>query len=110
MDDKTKISITVAGQKYNIAADDEQEAKRVKRAAIDLDERLASALKANPALTFTQALIFTALEYADIASEAIQSQKELKGEIKGYLEDAAKAKTECDRLEREITKLKKNSK
>lgn len=110
MDEKCKINIFVAGQKYNITADNEAEAKRVKRAALDLDERIAAALKANPALTFTQALIFTALEYADTASEALQSQKELKSEIKGYLEDAAKAKTECDRLERELTKLKAKNK
>lgn len=61
----------------------------------------------NHRLTYQQALVLTALEYAQTLREEKGRADTYRAEIGDYLKDAADAKLECERLKRENERLRK---
>ncbi len=104
METKNTIKIAVGDQAYTIVAGNRpNEAKAV---AADLDKKVRLILKENPSCTYTQAVVLAALDFADTAKQASEEVDRLRGEIRSYLEDSAKAKTERDKALRELERLK----
>ena len=104
MESKSILKITVGGQVYNLVADDETgEAKEL---AADLDKKVTRLMKENNGCTYTQAVVLAALDYAQTAKHALDSENKLRSEVRAYLEDSAKAKTERDKANRELERLK----
>ena len=104
MEVKNTLKITVGGQVYNLVADDETgEAKEL---AADLDKKVTRLMKENNGCTYTQAVVLAALDYAQTAKHALDSENKLRSEVRAYLEDSAKAKTERDKANRELERLK----
>ena len=104
MEAKNTIKITVGGQSYTIVA-----AERIgeaKAAAAELDKKVSRILSENPSCTYTQAVVLAALDFADNAKQASDENNRLRSEIRAYLEDSAKAKTERDKALRELERLK----
>lgn len=100
---KNTYKLKICGSEYVITAAESEE--YMQSLASDIDEKLQAALK-NGRLSITQAAVFTALEFADAAKKATDTADNLRGQLKEYLEDAAKAKSECDFYKREVDKLK----
>ena len=106
--DKNTLRITVGGQRYTlVTGDNVQQAKAL---ASDLDKKVSRILKDSPACTYTQAVVLAALEYAQTAKQATESEEKLRSEVRAYLEDSAKAKTERDKANRELERLKRKLK
>ena len=104
MDSKSILKITVGGQSYNLVTNDESgEAKEL---AADLDKKVTRLMKENAGCTYTQAVVLAALDYAQTAKQAMDSESKLRSEVRAYLEDSAKAKTERDKANRELERLK----
>ena len=61
-------------------------------------------------LNSTQAAVLTALEYADKLNKAEEEVATLRGQMKDYLEDSAKAKSERDYYKRELERYKTEAK
>lgn len=104
MENKNTLKITVGGQNFTIVA--AERANEAKAAAVELDKRVSRMLRSNPSCTYTQALILAALDFADNARQAGDEADRLRSEIRAYLEDSAKAKTERDKALRELERLK----
>ena len=104
MEDKSILKISIGGQTYNIVTSDKTgEAKDL---AADLDKKVTRLMKENAGCTYTQAVVLAALDYAQTAKHAIESEEKLRSEVRAYLEDSAKAKTERDKANRELERLK----
>lgn len=101
--EKATYKLSICSNDYMITTD--ESAQYMQELAADVDEKLRAALKSNK-LSMTQAAVFVALEYADMAKKASDSADNLRGQLKDYLEDAAKAKTERDMYKHEVEKLK----
>ena len=104
MESKNIVKISVGGQIYNLATNDKTgEAKAL---AADLDKKVTRLMKESTGCTYTQAVVLAALDYAQTAKQAMESEQKLRSEVRAYLEDSAKAKTERDKANRELERLK----
>ena len=64
----------------------------------------------NSRISVTQAAIVTALEYADLYKKSEITSENLRNQIQGYLEDAARARTDAEISKRECERLAKELK
>ncbi|MDR1630590.1 MAG: cell division protein ZapA [Oscillospiraceae bacterium] len=101
---KNTVKIKICGTEYFINTDDN--AGYVEALGAALDDRITKALKASRFISMTQAAVLSALEYADEAKKASDVADNLRSQLKDYLEDAAKAKSERDFYKREVERLK----
>ncbi|HOD01760.1 MAG: Cell division protein ZapA [Firmicutes bacterium ADurb.Bin300] len=100
---KKTYKLRICGSDYIISAEESEE--YMQTLASEIDEKLRNVLR-NAKLSSTQAAIFVALELADEAKKATDSADNLRAQVKDYLEDAAKAKSERDFYKRELERLK----
>lgn len=100
-----KVRLTIAGAPYVISTTDSEE--YVTQLAQELDEGIKEAMSASPNLSVTRAAVFCALDYLDRCKKSAVSADNMRGQIKDYLADAAKAKLEADEARREIERLKR---
>ncbi len=95
----TKVSFKIGGMTYAVSTDDPP--GYIKSLAASLDRRIAEIQKRFNA-TLVQATTMAALEALDSAQKQKQDSDDLKKQLKACLEDAAMAKSERDRLAREL--------
>ncbi len=100
-----KIKLIIAGEEYNIATDDDLD--YVAQLGAELDKKISALLRDNDRISVTQAAIVTALEYADSAKKCEGTSENLRNQIQGYLEDAARARTDAEISKRECERLAK---
>ena len=100
-----KIKLIIAGEEYNIATDDDLD--YVAQLGAELDKKISTLLHDNDRISVTQAAIVTALEYADSAKKCESTSENLRNQIQGYLEDAARARTDAEISKRECERLAK---
>lgn len=100
--EKRTLRLKIAGEEYPIIT--EEDPKYMEELAHDIDMKMAAVLK-NGRLSTTQAAVLVALEYADLAGKNGSSSDKLRSQLKEYLEDAAKAKSERDFYKRELDKI-----
>ena len=96
-----KVSFRIGGMTYAVLTDDSPE--YLKSLASRLDSRI-SAIQERSGATLVQATTMAALEALDSAQKQKQNSDDLKAQLKTCLEDAAMAKSERDRLLREMKK------
>lgn len=102
---KNKVKLVIGGVSYYISTDDE--AVYVKEIADEVDKKMERVQKDNPRLSITMSAVLCALEYCDAYKKAEISADNLRGQIKEYLEDSARARMEVDVAHREIERLNK---
>ncbi len=95
--------LVIAGVEYRISS--EEPAEYMQSLARELDTKMTALLRGN-SISTTQAAILVALQYADDAAKNGGSADSLRAQLKGYLEDAAQAKSERDFYKREVERLK----
>lgn len=101
---KNTVKLVICGTDYYIGTDDN--ADYVEALGAGLEDRITKTLKSSNFISMTQATVLTALEYADEAKKAGDVADNLRSQLKDYLEDAAKAKSERDFYKREVERLK----
>lgn len=101
--EKNKVKLTIGGSEYSILTDDSVEYT----AALgdELNEKVTDILKDTSGISVTQAAVLTALEYCDMYKKAEKSADNLRGQIKDYLEDSARARMEVEVARREVERL-----
>ncbi|NMP37501.1 MAG: cell division protein ZapA [Clostridiales bacterium] len=102
--EKNLIKINICGMDYHLSSDDDP--AYLKSIAAETDEKIRKAMSANPHISTTQAAVLVALEYSDAYKKCTSSADNLRAQLKDYLEDAAKAKSERDLFKREVERLK----
>ena len=100
-----KIKIEICGSSYMITSTEEP--AYVQELAEHLDSQVKELMASNPSMSITIALILCAMSYLDDMSKANFSADHLRSQIKEYLEDAARARTEADEAKREVERLKR---
>lgn len=103
-----KIRLQIAGEEYNISTDDDLE--YVAEIGAELDKKISELMQSNSRISVTQAAIVTALEYADLYKKSEITSENLRNQIQGYLEDAARARTDAEISKRECERLAKELK
>ena len=102
---KNRIKISILGSDYIIASEEEE--NYVRQIAAETEKRIAGITRDNPRLSVTMAAVLAALDYCDEAVKATESADNLRSQIKDYLEDSSRARTEADEARWEVERLKK---
>ena len=98
-----KIQLTIAGEYYNISTDDD--INYVASLGEELDEKLTAVMNSGSRLSATQAAVLTALECLDSQKKVEINCRELRNQVREYLDEAAKARSEAEIAKREIEHL-----
>ena len=104
---KNKVTVTIAGQEYTLVAT--EDAAYMEKVAQHVDLRV-SEVSAAGRISTTDAAILAALNIADEYFKAQEAAENLRGQIKGYLEEATDLKMQLSEAKREIFKLQNNKK
>lgn len=108
MENMNKVKLTIRGSNYVINTDESVE--YTEELGKRIDERMNEIMKGSFFITATQAAILVALEMADELTKSEKNVENFRSQIKDYLEDAAKAKTERDYYKRELERYKTEAK
>ncbi len=103
-----KVKLTICGINYFINTDEDVE--YTENLGKRIDERMNQILKSGSLITMTQAAVLTALEISDELSKSEADVEKYRNQIKEYLEDSAKAKSERDYYKRELERIKTEAK
>ena len=103
-----KVKLTIHGTNFFINTD--EGVNYTKALGKVIDNRLNEILEGNYRLSINQATILVALEMADAKAKAEKENKELREQLKGYLEESAKAKRERDYYKRENERIQAEAK
>ncbi len=103
-----KVKLTICGVNYFINTDESVE--YTENLGKRIDERMSQILKSGSLITMTQAAVLVALEMADELSKSEANVDNFRSQIKDYLEDSAKAKSERDYYKRELERYKTEAK
>ena len=88
---KNTIRIKVCGKTYNVVS--EETPVYTEKLAASLDSKINSILKASPSLSITDAAVLASLEAYDELSKARVNIENIRSQIKGYVDEAARAKS-----------------
>lgn len=100
----SKVLVTIAGNEFCLTTEDEP--AYVEALASELSKELTGMLEANDSMSITQAAILCALNVKDDLKKNNNSTDSLRGQIKDYLEDSARARMEAEAAKREVERLK----
>ncbi len=101
---RNRVVLHICDQDFPIATDNS--IAHVKQLGEEIDSKMRTLLSSSKRLTFAQAAILTALEYADNAKKAEQSMEALRSQLSGYLSDAEDSKLNFELVKKENEKLK----
>ncbi len=103
-----KVKLTICGVNYHINTDEDVE--YTENLGQRINDRMVEVMKGGSLVSMTQAAVLVALEFADELAKSERSVENYRNQIKDYLEDAGKAKTERDYYKRELDRIKTEAK
>ncbi len=101
---RNRVVLHICDQDFPIATDNT--IAYVKELGEDIDSKMREILGASKRVTFAQAAVLAALEYADSAQKAEKSIELLRSQISDYLADAEDSKLNFELVRKENEKLK----
>ncbi|MPN32265.1 Cell division protein ZapA [bioreactor metagenome] len=114
MASKNRIRLNICGTDYMITSDEPE--AYVRELGNELDRTMRSMMNNDSRVSTTMAAVLTAITLADEARKATASADNLRSQIKDYLTDNARARSEAeearreaDRLRRELDELRKRN-
>ncbi len=108
MEDLNRATIRIMGSDYVVMTDEAP--MYVEELGRQIDEKVKKILGFDDRISLTAATILCALDYLNDLTKASQSADNMRGQVKDYLEDSAKARIEVEELKRQIEKLKSENK
>ena len=99
---ENKITISICGQEYTFAA--EETPSYMQKVAAMVDAKMGEILKASH-VSRTDAAVLTAVNLADEFLKNQGTAENLRAQLKGYLDEANRAKNEASDLRREVFRL-----
>lgn len=104
-----RVKLNICGVNYFITTDESVE--YTEELGSKLDERMSEIIKKGGSfVTMTQAAVLAALELSDELSKSEKDVENFRNQIRDYLEDAGKAKSERDYYKRELDRIKAEAK
>ena len=102
---KSRVKLNICGNECVIASEDPE--SYVLSIGDEVQKAILGIVDANEHVSVTMAAILTALNYCDEAHKASSGADNLRSQIKDYLEDSSRARTEADEARKEIERLKR---
>lgn len=100
-----KVKLNIAGADYVITTDEAED--YVRRLGEEVDRGMAEAMNGNSRISANMAAVLVAITKADQAHKAVESADRLREQMKGYLDDNARAHQEADAARREADALRR---
>ena len=100
-----RVKLTICGANYVIVSEDEE--SYVQELGTRLDEEMNELMTKNQAISVTGAAVLKALDYLDELRKATMSADNMRGQVRDYLEDAAKALLATQEAQQEIARLRR---
>jgi cell division protein ZapA (FtsZ GTPase activity inhibitor) len=102
---KNRIKLNICGTECVISSDDSE--SYVRSIGEEVENAMEDILTKNERISITLAAIITALSYCDEAHKASGGADNLRSQIKDYLEDSSRARTEAEEAKREIERMRR---
>ncbi len=99
---ENRIVITICGAEYTLLADEAP--SYMQKVGQYVDTKMSETLR-TVKVGRTDAAVLTALNIADELMKEKQSAENLRGQLKGYIDDVNRAKSEISELKRELFRL-----
>lgn len=103
MQEKNKVTLRIGGAEYSVVA--EEDTAYILAIGKEVDAYVTEMMKNNSQISTTVAAVFAALEFCDRAHKADSSADNLRAQIRGYVEEAGRARLDVDEARREINRL-----
>ena len=97
-----RVVITICGEEYTFVA--EESSAYMQKVGSYVGDKMAEVLS-SAKVGRTDAAVLTAVNITDELFKAQTAAEQLRGQIKGYLDQASKAQSEVSELKREIFRL-----
>lgn len=101
-----KIKLNIVGTEYSIVSDEPVSYMTELGMQVDKDMR---EIMQDPRVSTTMAAVLVALNNADAVRKAESAADNLRSQMKGYLDDNARARMESDSTRREIERLREEN-
>ena len=102
---KNRIKLNIYGSECVISSDDSE--SYVRSIGDEVEKAMEDILTKNERISITMAAIITALSYCDEAHKASGGADNLRSQIRDYLEDSSRARTETEEAKREIDRMRR---
>ena len=99
-----RVVLHIAGSEYVVTSD--ENAGYMQELGAQVDKSMRELLE-NPRVSTTMAAVLVALNNADLAQKANDAADNLRAQMKGYLDDNARARMEADNARREVERLRR---
>ena len=99
---ENRITVSICGEEYTFTA--EESPSYMQKVAAMVDSKMAEVLAAGK-VSRTDAAVLAAVNIADEYLKSQGSGENLRSQLKGYLDEANRAKAEVSELKREVFKL-----
>lgn len=101
-----KIKLNIVGTEYSIVSDEPVSYMTELGMQVDKDMR---EIMQDPRVSTTMAAVLVALNNADAVRKAESAADNLRSQMKGYLDDNARARMESDSSRRELERLREEN-
>lgn len=102
---ENKITINICGEEYTFIA--EESPSYMQKVAALVDAKMGEVLQ-GAKVSRTDAAVLAAVNIADEYYKNLRSSENLRAQVKGYLDEASRAKAELSELKRELFRLQQN--
>lgn len=102
---RNRIRLNICGAEFALTSDDSE--SYIHAIAEEVEAGITEMVEKNPHISIATAGIISALNYCDAQHKAEDAADNLRSQIKDYLEDSSRARTEADEARREVERLKK---
>ena len=102
------IKVTICGEEYTLMA--EESPSYMQKVAALVDAKMSEIMGAGGRVSRMDAAVLAAVNMADEMLKQQLSTENLRRQLKGYLDDANKAKSELSECKRELFKLQQQKK
>ena len=100
-----KVKLNICASEYAITSDEAEEYVRELGGQVDRDMR--ALLHADDRISTTMAPVLVAITNAAAAKKAENAADNLRAQMKGYLDDNARARQETENTRREVERLRR---
>lgn len=101
----TKVRLEICGGDYVISTNDDE--IYLKGISGKLDIAMQDFMRSAPTASVTTAAVLVALSFLDDLQKSQTTAENMRGQIKDYLEDAARSKMELEDVKRELNRTKR---
>ncbi len=98
-----RIRIQIGNQSYTLTTTEDEE--YVRGLAEEINDQVDAMMSRGSGMSLVEALVLCAVGYCDSYKKERSNNEHLRGQLKEYLDDAAKSRIEADEARRSVQRL-----